>query len=625
MKLLPALTLGALWVSGALAAPLPWYPIHYEDIPVPQGVAPWLPTFSDDGATVWFQNQYDGNIWRVALSDKTAHCVTCDFSDRPQALESGFSYALADNRRLFIATRELSPIGGSDDQTAFDGWMLECQPSLTQCDSHQFIPVEMAGDREGMPENVRLLMRRTWHLAPDGVHLGWTDIRSDGSAMLVGALERQADRYRVKDIRVINPPGPDSAVDRAEYASQLWELKSFVDGGRSALVVAELNSNIDPWKVDLATGKATRMTAYGDWDEDGAISPDGSMEVVYSWRTRQRLEVTSAIPQLRNFIALPLMTNIFVSWISTWPGFQCDLSPWLLPGDGDNGGRLVGQPLRVYSDSETAGNNLAALPFWSPDSTHILLQGRLREPVPDDYSEAVKTKGMVPPRVMMVRLDRDATQPQPAVSTAIGDWAPPVSEWRGAMANDRTETLAGRASGSVVVTWRGDLISGGVDATFKDFSDDGKTFVNGTVTSQMTQRPTAENLPQIHIDIRVSGENQGSMKADIVKQLDNSLQGDWQSTYNGVARSGLPVVGPCYSRLPQKTPLQATRATEGQQTLVTVQADIHGDVRPVQNARVTANGQTVKSDVQGKAWLNGVKGAINVSAGETFQPVTLTP
>ncbi|QCT18349.1 hypothetical protein FEM41_01160 [Jejubacter calystegiae] len=625
MKLFPALTLGALWVSGALAAPLPWYPIHYEDIPVPQGVAPWLPTFSDDGATVWFQNQYDGNIWRIALNDKTPHCVTCDFSDRPQSLESGFSYALADNRRLFIATRELSPIGGSDDQTAFDGWMLECQPSLTRCDSHQFIPVEMAGDREGMPENVRLLMRRTWHLAPDGVHLGWTDIRSDGSAMLVGALERQADRYRVKDIRVINPPGPDSAVDRAEYASQLWELKSFVDGGRSALVVAELNSNIDPWKVDLATGKATRMTAYGDWDEDGAISPDGGMEVVYSWRTRQRLEVTSAIPQLRNFIALPLMTNIFVSWISTWPGFQCDLSPWLLPGDGDNGGKLVGQPLRVYSDSETAGNNLAALPFWSPDSTRILLQGRLREPVPDDYSEAVKTKGLVPPRVMMVRLDRDATQPQPAVSTAIGDWAPPVSEWRGAMANDRTETLAGRASGSVVVTWRGDLISGGVDATFNDFSDDGKTFVNGTVTSQMTQRPTAENLPQIHIDIRVSGENQGSMKADIVKQLDNSLQGDWQSTYNGVARSGLPVVGPCYSRLPQKTPLQATRATEGQQTLVTVQADIHGDVRPVQNARVTAKGQTVKTDAQGRARLSDVQGTINVNAGETFQPVTLTP
>lgn len=87
----------------------------------------------------------------------------------------------------------------------------------------------------------------------------------------------------------------------------------------------------------------------------------------------------------------------------------------------------------------------------------------------------------------------------------------------------------------------------------------------------------------------------------------------------GYALTALPVRGCLW------WPLQATRATEGQQTLVTVQADIHGDVRPVQNARVAANGQTVKTDAQGRARLSDVQGAINVSAGETFQPVTLTP
>lgn len=617
-----------LCISCARAVP-PWFPVYNEDIPVPKGVAPWLPTFSGDGKVIWFQNQYDGNIWRVSLDDKKTRCVTCDFSDKPQALESGFSYALADNQRMFIATRELSPIGGSDEQTAFDGWMLECQPSLIKCNAHQFIPVEMAGDRENLPQNIRLLMRRTWHLAPDGIHLGWTDIRSDGTAMLVGKLEREGDRYRVNNLKVINPPGPEGAqsaeVDKAEYALQLWELKSFVDGGKSALVVAELNSNIDPYKVDLATGKTVRMTANGDWDEDGAISPDGQLEVVYSWRTRQRLEVTSAIEQLRNFIALPLMSNIFVSYISSWPGFQCDLSPWLLPANGDSHGMLTGQPLRIYSTTETAGNNLAALSFWSPDSTKILLQGRLRAPVPDGYSEAVKTKGLVPPRVLVARLDRAPTSPVPVSSTIIGDWAPRVSEWRGPLANDRTETLQGKASGSVVVTYRGDLINGGVDATFTRFSDDGKTFLDGTVKSQMTQRPTADNLPEIHIDVRVSGANQGSMKADIVKQLDNTLSGDWQSTYNGVTRAGLPQVGPCYDKLPQKTPLIAKRKPDGAGTLVSVSANINGDVRPVQNASILAGGQQVKTDVAGRARLSGNPGKITVSAGDTFGKVELAP
>ncbi|MBK4716158.1 MULTISPECIES: TolB-like translocation protein [Tenebrionibacter/Tenebrionicola group] len=613
--------------AQASSAPPPWLPVYNDDIAVPEGVAPWLPTFSGDGRTIWFQNQYDGNIWRVALRDRTPRCVTCDFDDRPQALESGFSYALADNRRMFIATRELSPIGGSDDQTAFDGWMMECMPSLDNCQSHQFIPVDMAADRQGLAQNVRLLQRRTWHLAPDGVHLAWTDVRSDGTAMLVGELTRQDDRYRVENIRVVNPLGPDgaqsAAVDKAEYAAQLWELKSFVDGGKAILAVAELNGNIDPVKVDLDTGKTQRMTANGDWDEDGATSPDGSMEVVYSWRTRDRLEVTSAIPQLRNFIALPLMTNILVTYISSWPGFQCDLSSWLLPGTGDGQGKLTGQPLRIYENTETAGKNLAAQPFWNPNSTRILLQGRLREPVPDNYSDAVKTKGLVPPRVLMARLDKAPTLPKSAVRTVIGDWAPAVSVWRGPMSGNRSETFPGKASGSVTVTYRGDLFNGGLDATFTRYSDDGKTFLDGTVTSVMSLRPVVDNLPQIHIDVQVSGENQGSMKADIVRQLDGSLSGHWRSIYNGVSRAGLPTLGPCYDKLPQKTPLKAIRTSVGKKTQVLVSADIHGDERPVKNASVRANGLTVKTDAYGRAWVNGSPAEISISAGDTFQAITI--
>jgi hypothetical protein len=106
-----------------------------------------------------------------------------------------------------------------------------------------------------------LILRRHWHLAPDGVHIGWMEVRADGTVMVVARLERQDDRYVAADPRAINPPGPSSSTydnaDRWENLTQLYELKSFTPDGRGVVAVALPNNNVDMIRIDLATGRST--------------------------------------------------------------------------------------------------------------------------------------------------------------------------------------------------------------------------------------------------------------------------------------------------------------------------------------------------------------------------------
>jgi hypothetical protein len=67
--------------------------------------------------------------------------------------------------------------------------------------------------------------------------------------------------------------------------------------------------------VDLATGKRHRPTTGPDWDEDGAVSPDGVYLVTASWRTMHRIDVLGGmLPEIHSFIDLPFSRR---SWGTT--------------------------------------------------------------------------------------------------------------------------------------------------------------------------------------------------------------------------------------------------------------------------------------------------------------------
>ncbi len=606
----------------------PFYPIDKKTIKVPGDVQPWLPTYSPDGKNIVFQNQLDGSTWTTSKKGKGTRCITCGFADRP-AIIGGFTYVFPDNKRLFVS-EELGGLGGVDSGPTADAWILECSPSVFKCESHKYLPVDMSDDKVGVP---LIVQRRTWHLAPDGVHLGWMDLRLDGTVMIVGRLTRLDDRYKVVDQKAVNPYRPTSPTDAnaQNWAgdNQLWELKSFVDGGAAITAIGGSGYNLNPVKINLKTGKVTPITGNPDWDEDGSFSPDGEMMALYSWRTRHRIDAFGWIPQIDSFVEMPAAAAVAPFYVSTWPGFQCDLSPWLLSSAGDQKGRLIGQPLNVYPGKNlTPGNNLSGNQFWSPNSQDVLLQERLRTVPSASLDEHIRQKGLVPNRVAIAHIERPAGKPIKTVSSAVGSWAIPPTEYRPSVGSNTSVTVNGKAGGTADLVYEGNLREGSWESVFHNYSKDGETFVNGPY--KVTK--TAEGVWHITADIKVTGQHKGSLKADLEIGPGDPLpykKGTFVAVYDGKRAPNLPKLGACYKDLPQKSRLKAKVKAKrrGKRTAVTVTvtANVYGDKRPVQNAKVKLAGRTLRTNKSGRARveLRGRgKRKVVVSAGDTFIKTT---
>lgn len=624
-----------LLATGAAAAQAskvkpPFFPITHERLAVPAGVQPWLPNWTPDGSHIVFQNQLDGTTWVTGKDGKGAKCITCTFADRPQIF-GGFTYAFPDGKRLFVS-HELGALSGIDSGPNADAFVLECSPSIYRCSSHSYLPVDMSEDKG--PSTPLIVQRRTWHLAPDGSHLGWMDLRLDGTVMIVGRLQRAADRYVVVDQKAINPPGPATLTDTDPTGwannNQLYELKSFADGGAAAIVVGGPNFNVDAMKINLRSGATKRLTKNRDWDEDGATSPDGDLYTLYSWRTRHRLDGVAWLPEIEPFVEMPAFAALAPYYVSTWPGFQCDLSPWLLGSAGDRGGKLIGQPLNVYSGNLTPGNNLSGQQFWSPDSRSVLLQERLRTKPPAGLNEQVEQKGLTPNRILIARIDRRPGRPQRIVSSGVGSWAPPPSSYAGTTGSGATVTVKGHGGGTADIAYRGNLAQGTWTATFHHYSRDGKTYVDGTYA--VTGLNVGASYWTIKAGIKLTGRHTGSLDADLV--INNGASplpaksGTFTAVRDGKQAPPLPELGPCYDDLPAKSDLTLKARPWGHGLVaVRVTADIHGDRRPVQSAVVSSGRRSVRTGASGRALLL-LRGhgptRLTATAGDTFEPDTTT-
>ena len=166
------LAVGAVPAVAWAKPSLPFYAIGKTVIKLPRTVQPWLPVWSPNGRHIVFENQVNGTIWTATSTGHKVSCITCSFRDAPK-IEGGFDYVFPDEHRLFIS-HGLGGSGGIDSGPNADAWVLECKPSLYACSSHRYLPVDMSEDKVGNPV---IVQRRTWHLAPDGVHLGWMEVR----------------------------------------------------------------------------------------------------------------------------------------------------------------------------------------------------------------------------------------------------------------------------------------------------------------------------------------------------------------------------------------------------------------------------------------------------------------
>jgi hypothetical protein len=411
--------------------------------------------------------------------------------------------AFTDGRRIGVRVGNQNPLNAADHA------ILECTPSVAQCDQVELVPlVPPAATDPAVTQDQREL-----RLAPDGVHVGISQVRTSTSGedtlvAIVATLRRTPTSYELDDPRVVSPRG---------------ELKSFTpDGGH--VLVAEFSpgpfetANPDVVSIDLATGTVDRVTTALDYDEPVEVSPDGNWYAVGSGRGAGLFETVSQLrrPSLLGPALDPLTAYLFAH-------HRNDLLEGWVVRTGTEGSGASGQRIPAPAGSGYDGRPIYN---WSPDGTAITYwdsRGSGFDPNPTDT------------RLVVAELvDRAAATPLEAGTSPTPTWAAPLSGFV-PQAPPLPESIAGRQQGTatVVVTPLADGLV--VEVTYDAFADGGDWIIDGTERAERHSGTTTYDA-----SLTLSGSHTGSLEADAVISV-GSIEGSITSTVDGRTLS-LPVL-----------------------------------------------------------------------------------
>ncbi len=629
--------------ADASAAPFAFQPITIQRINLPSSItsAGW-PVFTRDGKHLLFfstgSNTVGGStgpgataeLWIVNLDGRAPHCLSCGVANDPSAQGEGEVTPFPDGKRVFF---------GSFFQPGKSTYaVLDCEPSLIDCQSRKILPVNFSASQPsaiapgGAISTPQVDSGGAYgaKLSQDGRYVGFSDIRSDSvETMMIGKLEQSGSEYVVTDPLVINPPGPTSVFDTNvgdwSNGGALYEFKTFTNGGADATYVevgGPAFSNPDVWSVNLATGQRTRITSNADYDEDNAGSPNGRLQAMWSNRTMHMTDWLGGLMPVRDFINAP--ASLLALGISS-SNKRCHGPIWVMPGTGDAGGALLGQPIVDYRVPHVfVTNNLVGWPQWSPDSTMLALNTTNNLPGAGYPAHA--------PFLLVAHFTAlKPTNPLPAVSPQPGSWAISQAAYHPDFGYNGTVTLHGPGGGTVTVDYGGvsGVLTGRWSETYQNYSDNGKDFVNGTVTIT-----SAVEVGSITSHLTMTGANTGSDNLDL--RVNNGVQGQGQSTYDGHTVSGPSAEqaarGACPGIQPKEPALHVTPARLGHGTYrlkVTVSMAGAGAneaaiaTQPVDHATIKLGRVRTYTNNKGIAIVNVSKNHhLTVTAGDTLLPTS---
>lgn len=638
----------ALTASGAhAAAGPPFEPEQIQRITLPPQVTDAsTPVFTRDGHHLLF---FSGlHLWIVSEHGRDPHCLSCGLASQPTLSPSeqeGFATEFPDRRRVFF---------GAANSVA----VLECRPSVIDCRRRRILPVSLAGARPGgaivPPGGVDASPAfdegggASPKLSPDGRFVAFSDVRTDvAELMVIARLKRTATGYVTSDPRVLNPPAPTSPTDTNTRAwsdsTGLFEFKTFADGGADATyaqVGGDALGNPDVWKLNLRTGRRTRLTSYPDWDEDNAPSPNGRSIVIESDRGMHRVDMLGALMPVRDFIDDPevaALASYYVGAGGPQPlGLrrQCDLQPWLLPASGDRGGSLMGQPLQPYTGGTVhPANNVSGYPQWAPNGTAIALN-----------TESYTTNRSAPYLLVAHLSSRRPSRPDRIVSSQPGHWAPSPDDYHGPIGSINHVVLQGLRAGTVTVNYDNSsgLLAGSDSETYSHYSDNGRDFVNGTYT--ITNSNLLTGSVRIDGDLTMTGADTGYIRVHAafsgVDVVPASVTGTATDNYDGTTRSGIPhVPRACPRALPRPPRMHVTGRFSDRlgrrKIVVHVTASVADagpneagvDTRPVIDATVRIGRVHARTSATGIATLPvgrdaDAKVTIHATAGDALEPAT---
>lgn len=493
-------------VDLGLPAPPAPEPFTTETIPLPSHVLDAIqPTYLPDGehliARIRTTSVPDPTEFHMAIfkDDGTNfQCLTCG---GPDVGKGSYLQVFPDGQRIFSSKEAV----------------LECSPSLLDCQTATVVPIVYPPPPNGFP-----IQRVATQMSPDGVHVIWSQVTSASIIInplgeLVRISDGGGDRYELENVEVLTGmkfmTGPPEDLQMDFDAP--GEAKGFSDGGRSVNVISSIDSsNFDIFKIDIATGAITRLTHHVGYDEGAWESPDGEWVAIQSLRPIERMHVFSEV--FRPFISTlgvakgaATYRNEVINPAS--PDRRRYYQLVLLDKHGDraidNSGGYVGQNLSTAPDNVTEYNQYGGV-AWKPDSTGLVFWEQLRP-------ELVGVDG-IRGRLRKVTLTTRTPTTPLAPFTPDAPWAQRYDQPGGLVYPDfeQAGTVFGQVSGTATfaITHHPDLgglaLNGFITVDYQDFSDDGREFITG---SEFVDYSFATGI-EWDTDVKLTGCRQGSLR-----------------------------------------------------------------------------------------------------------------
>ncbi len=497
-------------------------PVVRAVLPVPDGVDANTVTdtnFHPDGEhLIWAAKLVGESNFQIMIGKVDGsefNCLTCSIGGLPFVKLDIFS----DGRRIVVGNQVVAGLPSPlPYQSPFPGAetvpILECTPSLLDCQTPElvFVRVPFDPDDANLIENQRV---REFRIAPDGIHLGWTQIRNDaelGLVPVIGELRREADHYELDNVEVMAPLEESAMTPRSDGRFEFTvphagEIKGFIEGGAAlALLSEDFAINSDAGRVDISTGEIERLTRHPDYDEPIDVSPDGSWLVVGSKRSQDpTLDVTAAfglVPR-PNFVILRGS-----QLVSTWAfagnnGLNRGLDTWLVDRLGARGD-YIGQNL---SDDICYGG--FEREHWNADGTRVAKREQIRPVMAADP----QCHGLPTRRAVVYELtSRTPVPPEdrfPIVTTPDAPWAGGITDIKNKPGVDLgLYTVPGRVFGEALVEYT----ERGVSVEYRNYSDDGLIVLDGV--ESFTGGEGAFPSLSYPADIVVSGCRSGFVKSN---------------------------------------------------------------------------------------------------------------
>lgn len=473
--------------------------IRVADVPLPEGVREPSATYSASGSVLVLHRTGEHRYALSALRDDGSHFRTVfegEIAPHPKA--NGIRHMpFADNRRVLLGD-----------------WVLECSPDIDTCTRAELVPVDYPWGLADDP-----LTSHHWSeiiVAPDGEHMAWTMLRVDmGAAAAWGRLRRTGDRYVIEDPVLISSPA-ELAPDPAHEGCLIplpalgGEVKQFVRGGAAISAVGSAGGFLpDSVIQSLEAAEVTAITRTPGYDETTILSPDERLGLVMTSRASATTDpaVLGLLP--RPLAALSGRGASWAAYFYTVDGVRRfrrgSIGPVLIDvarsqADGDYRGTSLADP---------GGDWVYVSPMsWHPSGTRAMWMETLRGTLDEQPVLRIRTANL---------LDHEPGEPvaprpdPPAVPYGI----------RGARAEQLLRTppampaagrILGRHAGHALIEREaGDLRTGRAartSVTYTGFSDDGRTFYDGTETTESSFATGTV----FTADLQATGETEGEMR-----------------------------------------------------------------------------------------------------------------